>query len=108
MSRGMGGDLTAGLSDADARLAERLRRFVAAHGGAGEAVVEAIGRVGVRIVVVAAGDGAYCDAMAASSDAAEAICERAGIPVAGGWTRELTASVAPSAADRRRMAGTGR
>lgn len=100
-------DLTAGLSDADARHADRLRAFVAAHGGAGEAVVAPIGRVGVRIVAVAT-DGAYCDGIAASIDAATAICGRAGIAVADGWTRELAASVTPSPADRRRMAGTGR
>jgi len=34
--------------------------------------------------------------------------ERAGIPVAAEWDRELSAAVRPSAADRRRMAGTGR
>lgn len=87
--------------------ADRLRSFVAAHGGAGEAVVESIGRSGVRIVVVAV-DGAYCDAIAPSGQVAGEICEQAGIPVAQGWTRELTASVSPSRADRRRMAGTGR
>ena len=100
-------DLTAGLRDADARHAGRLRAFVAAHGGTGEAVVEPIGRVGVRVVVVAT-DGAFCDAVVGSAEAAAAICERAGIGVADGWTRELTSSVTPSPADRRRMAGTGR
>ncbi len=86
---------------------DRLRSFVAAHGGAGEAVVEPIGGVGVRIVVVAV-DGAYCDAIAPSAEAAAEICAGAGVPVAEGWTRELTASVSPTPADRRRMAGTGR
>ncbi len=86
---------------------ERLRSFVAAHGGAGQAVIEYLGRPGVRIVVVAV-DGAFCDAIAPSVDAAAEICEQAGIAVADGWTRELTATVSPSAADRRRMAGTGR
>ena len=89
------------------RQAERLRAFVAAHDGSGEAVVESIGRVGVRIIVVAV-DGAYCDAIAPSAEAAEEICAEAGITVADGWTRELAAGVAPSPADRRRMAGTGR
>jgi hypothetical protein len=103
----MSDDRTAGLSDADARHARRLRAFVAAHGGAGEAVIEPIGRVGVRIVVVAA-DGAYGDAVTSSAESAAAICDRAGIGVADGWTRELGASVSPSPADRRRMAGTGR
>jgi hypothetical protein len=36
------------------------------------------------------------------------ICEQAGIPVADGWNRELSAKIAPSPEDRRRMAGTGR
>jgi hypothetical protein len=103
----MGEDRTAGLGAADARHAGRLRRFVAIHGGAGEAVVEPIGRVGVRIVVIAS-DGAYCDAMASSVEAAAAVWRRAGLGVADGWSRELAASVSPSPADRRRMAGTGR
>lgn len=107
MDREPAADVTAGLDAAQARRAERLRAFVAAHGGAGEAVVEPIGRVGVRIVVVAA-DGSYGDAVAPSTEAAAAMCQRAGIAVAEGWTRELSASVAPSPADRRRMAGTGR
>ncbi len=98
---------TAGLNAAQARHADRLRAFVAAHGGAGAAVVEPIGRVGVRIVVVAE-DGTYGDAVAPSADTAAAMCRRAGIAVADGWTRELSAKVAPSPADRRRMAGTGR
>lgn len=85
----------------------RLSSFVAAHGGGGEAVIAPIGRVGVRIVVVAA-DGAYCDAMAATVEDAARLCEQAGITVADEWTRELAASVSPRPADRRRMAGTGR
>lgn len=100
-------DLTAGLDAAHARVADRLRAFVAAHGGTGAAVVEPIGRVGVRIVLVAE-DGAYADAVAPDTDTATAMCERAGVVVADGWSRELSASVTPSAADRRRMAGTGR
>lgn len=100
-------DLTAGLSDADARHAGRLRTFAAAHGGAVQAVVEPIGRVGVRIVVVGT-DGAFCDGVVSSAEAAAAICARAGIGVADGWSRELSASVTVSPADRRRMAGTGR
>lgn len=103
----MGAEQNAGLDRVQARQADRLRAFVAAHGGAGEAVVEPIGRVGVRVVVVAA-DGTYGDAVVASADTAAAMCLRAGIAVADGWTRELSASVAPGPADRRRMAGTGR
>jgi hypothetical protein len=95
------------MSAGDATQAERLRGFVATHGGSGQAVVEYLGRVGARIVVIAA-DGAFCDAIAPSELTAAEICERAGIAVADSWTRELTAAIAPSPGDRRRMAGTGR
>lgn len=96
-----------GLAGSDAAQVSRLRDFVAGHGGAGVAVISYIGRVGARIVVVA-DDGAYGDAVATGITAATEICSQAGIPVADGWTRELSAKIAPSAEDRRRMAGTGR
>ena len=96
----MSEDLTAGLSGADARHAGRLRAFVAGHGGAGEAVVEPIGRVGVRIVVVAA-DGAYGDAVASGAEAAAVICERAAFPLPTGGP----ANSPPSSRRARRTAG---
>jgi hypothetical protein len=98
---------TAALAGSDAAQVGRLREFVSGHGGAGVAVISYIGRVGARIVVVA-DDGAYGDAVATGVTAATEICSQAGIPVAEGWTRELSAKVSPSAEDRRRMAGTGR
>jgi hypothetical protein len=96
-----------GLTGSDAAQVGRLRDFLAGHDGKGVAVISYIGRVGARIVVVA-DDGAYGDAVASSVDAATAICSQAGITVADGWTRELSAKITPSAEDRRRMAGTGR
>ncbi len=95
------------LTAADEAKVNELRRFVAGHGGPGTAVISYIGRVGARIVVVA-GDGAFGDAVVSGIEAGVRVCERAGIPVAEGWDRELSAAIAPSAADRRRMAGTGR
>lgn len=89
-------------------VAERLRTFLSAHGGAGTAVVTAIGRRGARIVVVADADGAWGDAVVDSVPQAQAVCAAAGITVADEWTRELSARVMVSPADRRRMAGTGR
>lgn len=97
----------AGLSDADQAQVKRLREFVAGHGGAGTAVISYLGRVGARIVVIA-DDGAFGDAVATSVEAGNQICEQAEIPVADDWNRELSAKISPSAADRRRMAGTGR
>lgn len=95
------------LTGADAGKVSELRTFVLEHGGTGTAVINYIGRVGARIVVVAA-DGAFGDAVVTGIEAGTEVCRRAGIPVADGWDRELSAALRPSARDRRRMAGTGR
>jgi hypothetical protein len=95
------------LTGSDQAKVGELRDFVAAHGGKGVAVVNYLGRVGARIVVVA-DDGAFGDAVATSVEIAGQICEQAGIPVADGWNRELSATISPSPEDRERMAGTGR
>ena len=87
------------------QVAARLKAFVAEHGGTGTAVVSYLGRGGARIVVVSA-DGPFADAVV-PTDQAEAVCAAAGIPT-GTWDRELSGRVTASAADRRRMAGTGR
>ena len=84
-----------------------MRAFVTEHTGPATAVISYLGRSGARIVVVA-GDGAFGDAIVSGIEAGAAVCEQAGIPVADGWDRELSAQLAPSAADRERMAGTGR
>jgi hypothetical protein len=87
-------------------VAARLSSFVAAHGGTGTAVCNHLGRRGVRIVVIAA-DGRFADAVVPDLQVAAATCSAAGLPV-GEWDRELTNRVTVSAADRRRMAGSGR
>ena len=104
-----GGSVPAGgaLVGSDRAQVDRLRDFLALHTGKGVAVISYLGRVGARIVVVA-DDGAFGDAVASSVAAAEMICAEAGIPVADGWNRELSAKITPSAQDRLRMAGTGR
>jgi len=85
----------------------RLRAFVTEHTGPAIAVISYMGRSGARIVVVA-GDGAFGDAIVSGVEAGAVVCEEAGIPVADGWDRELSAQLTPSPADRERMAGTGR
>jgi len=95
------------LTGSDAASVKRLRDFVAGHTGAGSAVINYLGRNGARIVVVA-DDGAFGDAVVSGVVAAAEVCRQAGIPVADGWDRELSAKISPSPADRRRMAGTGR
>ncbi len=106
MSDAAAGEASA-LAGSDAAQVVRLRDFLAAHDGKGVAVISYIGRVGARIVVIAE-DGAYGDAVASGVEAAAKICSQAGIAVADGWTRELSAKIQPTAEDRRRMAGTGR
>ncbi|MEP6562646.1 MAG: hypothetical protein ABJD68_16420 [Nakamurella sp.] len=95
------------LTGSDAASVKRLREFLAGHPGRGTAVINYVGRPGARIVVVAE-DGAFADAVATGVVAATEICRQAGLAVADGWDRELSAKIAPSTADRRRMAGTGR
>jgi len=95
------------LSRHDLEQVGSLRAFVTEHAGPATAVVSYLGRSGARIVVVA-GDGAFADAIVSGIEAGTAVCERAGIPVADGWDRDLSARLTPSPADRERMAGTGR
>jgi len=95
------------LSSHDAEQVGRLRGFLTANGGSGTAVISYLGRRGARIVVVADG-GAFGDALVSGVQAAVLVCGQAGIPVADGWDRELSAKIRPSSADRQRMAGTGR
>ena len=58
------------LTGSDAAQVGRLRDFLAGHAGKGVAVINYLGRVGARIVVVA-DDGAFGDAVASSVDAAD-------------------------------------
>jgi len=94
------------LSDADARAVGRLREFAARFDGDEVAVIEHLGRVGARIVIVAT-DGQFGDVIVSSVTAARQVCERAGVQV-GDWDRELTARVTPTPEDRRRMASRAR
>ena len=97
----------AALSSHDQEQVGRLRAFVTEHTEPATAVITYMGRSGARIVVVA-GDGAFGDAIVSGVEAGAVVCEEAGIPVADGWDRELSAQLTPSRADRERMAGTGR
>ena len=86
--------------------ASKIRAFVAEQGGPAVAVIEYIGRVGFRLVVVA-GNGRFVDAVLPDEAAARATAESAGVPI-GSWDRELSARVTVSPQERRQMAGTGR
>ena len=88
------------------KLIAGLRTFTQQHGGSGSAVLDYMGRRGVRIVVIAA-DGPFTDAIVPDLDQAASVCEAAGLTI-GHWDRESTGKITVSAADRVRMAGTGR
>ncbi|MTD13762.1 hypothetical protein GIS00_07370 [Nakamurella sp. YIM 132087] len=86
-----------------APLVARFREFVQAHGAPGVGVVQYLGRSGARVVVVAA-DGLFTDAVVPNEAAAADLCEQAGVEVED-WSRELTARITLSPADRLKMAG---
>ena len=88
------------------RLIAGLRAFTNEHGGSGSAVLNYVGRPGVRIIVISA-DGPFTDAIVPDLDQAATVCEAAGLTV-GAWDRESTGKITVSASDRTRMAGTGR
>lgn len=96
---GDSGDRGAIRQDADAE--QRLRAFDKRAGGGCVAVVDHVGRVGARIVVIAP-SGDFGDVLASSVAAAASICERVGLPVRP-WDRETTGLLEPSADDRVRM-----
>lgn len=87
------------------RATARMRTFADAHGGA-TATIEYLGRNGVRVILVGA-DGIHGDVVLSSVELAKRACTSAGLPTVE-WSREQSAALVYTAADRRRMAGTGR
>ncbi len=86
--------------------AGRIRAFVTEQGGPAVAVIEHIGRVGFRLVVVA-GNGRFVDAVLPDEASARAAADSAGVPI-GSWDRELSARVTVTPQERKQIAGTGR
>jgi hypothetical protein len=78
-----------GAVDIPKGLVSGLRAFASGHGGA-TAVIEYAGRRGAKIVLVGSDGAAAEDQYVASTEAARAACERAGISVEHEWERELT------------------
>lgn len=86
------------------RTVGELRKFVAAHGNA-QAVVEPIGRAGVRIMLVG-GDGVLGDEVVRDLATATAVLEQIEeITVAGEWEREMVAIADPAPGHYAKMAG---
>ncbi|MFI5717095.1 hypothetical protein [Nocardia sp. NPDC051750] len=84
---------------------ESVRKFVAAHGGSAEAVLQPVGRLGVRITLVGA-DGVLGDRMVADLATAQAVIDAVdGVTATEGWERELVAKTTPRAGHWAKMAG---
>jgi hypothetical protein len=84
------------------RAVTSAKDFVAAHGRPTRAVVEPIGRVGARLVLVGH-DGAMGDIVVPDVATGEAVVEAAGAQPAE-WDRETTAATKIGPRHRRRMA----
>ena len=90
---------------APAAIVSSIRTFVAEHGGSGKAVLQPIGRSGVRVTVVAA-DGTLGDRVAKDLPTAHAVNDALpDVTVASEWDRELTSIVNPAPGHWKKMAG---
>jgi hypothetical protein len=80
------------------------RGFVASHGKSAKAVVENVGRIGARVVLVGA-DGALGDVMVPSSATGDALVEAVEGLEAAEWDTTTVNAVKIGPAHRRKMAG---
>ncbi|WP_199433118.1 hypothetical protein [Qaidamihabitans albus] len=87
-----------------ARQLATARAFVAAHGKPSKAVLEYVGRAGVRVVLVGA-DGALGDVMVPSTETAEALVEAVADLEKATWDAETVNATVIGPEHRRRMAG---
>ncbi|MEU1993927.1 hypothetical protein ABZ511_05690 [Nocardia gamkensis] len=86
-------------------LVESVKGFVADHGGSATAVLQPIGRAGVRVTLVGA-DGVLGDRVVPDLDTAKAVIETIdGLTEADEWDRELSSIVTPRKGHWAKMAG---
>ncbi|MFC9895810.1 hypothetical protein ACFVMC_19155 [Nocardia sp. NPDC127579] len=86
-------------------LVDSVKGFVADHGGSATAVLQPIGRIGVRVTLVGQ-DGILGDRVVDSLDEAKRLVEVVdGLTEADEWDRELTAIVTPRPSHFAQMAG---
>ncbi|MEG8179621.1 hypothetical protein GZH49_13885 [Nocardia terpenica] len=84
---------------------DSVKGFVAEHGGSATAVLQPIGRIGVRITLVGA-DGVLGDRVVDDLTTAKAVVETVdGVTETKHWDRELTSVVTPAPGHWARMAG---
>ncbi|WP_406278719.1 hypothetical protein OH799_10640 [Nocardia sp. NBC_00881] len=86
-------------------LVESVKGFVSDHGGSATAVLQPLGRIGVRVTLVGA-DGVLGDRVVADLDTAEELVGFVdGLTESGEWDRELTSVVTPRRGHWAKMAG---
>ncbi|MEV0246561.1 hypothetical protein AB0H76_08245 [Nocardia sp. NPDC050712] len=84
---------------------ESVKGFVAEHGGSATAVLQPIGRIGVRVTLVGQ-DGILGDRVVGSLAEAKQLVEAIdGLTEADEWDRELTSIVTPRKSHFAQMAG---
>ncbi|MEV0292309.1 hypothetical protein [Nocardia sp. NPDC050710] len=86
-------------------LVDSVKGFVAEHGGSATAVLQPIGRVGVRVTLVGS-DGILGDRVVDDLPSAKALVAAVnGLTEADEWDRELTSVVTPRRSHWAQMAG---
>ncbi|WP_063053172.1 hypothetical protein [Nocardia arthritidis] len=86
-------------------LVESVKGFVADHGGSATAVLQPIGRAGVRVTLVGS-DGILGDRVVPDLDTAKALIDTIdGLTEADEWDRELSSIVTPRKGHWAKMAG---
>ncbi|MEU0500738.1 hypothetical protein [Nocardia sp. NPDC005998] len=84
---------------------DSVKGFVAEHGGSATAVLQPIGRLGVRVTLVGS-DGILGDRVVADlATAKELVATVNGLTEADEWDRELTSIVTPRTGHWAKMAG---
>ncbi|MGO4613985.1 hypothetical protein AB4305_07400 [Nocardia sp. 2YAB30] len=86
-------------------LVESVKGFVCDHGGSATAVLQPLGRIGVRVTLVGA-DGVLGDRVVADLDTAKELVGFVdGLTESDEWDRELTSVVTPRRGHWAKMAG---
>lgn len=86
------------------RLRSSISSFVDAHGGSATAVLQPLGRAGVRVTLVGA-DGILGDRVAPDLRTAHAVVDSLDSVTVGEWDRDLSSVVTPRKGHFAQMAG---
>ncbi|AVH23241.1 hypothetical protein [Nocardia cyriacigeorgica] len=101
----MSADVATVTAKVPSSVVDSVQKFVAEHGGSATAVLQPIGRMGVRVTLVGS-DGILGDRVVDDLDTAKALVERVdGLSEADEWDRELTSIVTPRTGHWAKMAG---